>query len=199
MTIFPLLHQVPENIIVGYISRQITTLLSGCSVAILVHHRWDSQLKQTPGNERHMITGVACQCYRCIIRIFLGIFPRCLFLSGKQRSCKINISQNFKFSFMKITQGKEQLFQGGMVQMKPNHSAWLGAVSNNHPSLPELPTDICGIYVQMLCPSSSCKQARLIFWLKKGIHPGSQQTPRPWAKRCKEAECALVGKAEDFS
>lgn len=86
---------------------------------------------------------------------------------------------------MKITQGKEQLFQGGTVQMKPNHSAWLGAVSNNHPSLPELPTGICGIYVQMLCPSSSCKQARLIFWLKKGIHPGSQQTPRPWAKRCK--------------
>ncbi|KAL2300161.1 hypothetical protein Nmel_012124 [Mimus melanotis] len=45
---------------------------------------------------------------------------------------------------------------------------------------------------------TSCKQAWLIFWLKKGIHPGSQQTPRPWAKRGKEAECTIVGKAEDF-
>lgn len=91
----------------------------------------------------------------------------------------------------------EQLFQCGMVQMKPNHSAWLGAVSNNHPCLSR--PQMYGIYVQMLCPCSSCKQTLLIFWLKKGIHPGSQQTPIPWAKRCREAERTHVGKAEDLS
>lgn len=79
--------------------------------------------------------------------------------------------------------------------MKPNFSAWLEAVSNNHPSFPELLTELWDLCLDAL--SLQFLQTGLAHLLAEEGHP-PWHPPCPWAKRCKEAECTLVEKAEDF-
>lgn len=140
MTIFPLLHQILEKVIVRCISRQITPLLSGCSVAILAHNRWDLQLKQTPGTERHTITrfapvSITASLFRPAREFFQDV---CLEKSipTKLKSCKFSI-----FLLENDTRNRKAISRwNGLNETKFQCLAWNSL--RCPPSLPVLPSDV---------------------------------------------------------
>lgn len=75
--------------------------------------------------------------------------------------------------------------------MKPNHNAWLGAVSDIHPSLCVMCChQMYGICVQMLCPTGFCEEAWLpkapaVIWVEQCNPPWQLANPESLGHRGK--------------